>query len=79
MPDTPTPGQVAYEAWRADILGTRRPPDYAPWKALHPNQRRAWEAAARAVLTQALADRVWARQAPSSRWQETPQEETPDA
>lgn len=71
-----TAGQRAYETYAA-LLQAQWP--MAVWSGLSALERYAWEAAAQAVLTQALADRVWARQAPSSRWQETPKEETPDA
>jgi hypothetical protein len=71
MPN-PTPGQICYDAWRAL---QRRPWLYdcpLPWEQLHTSTQAAWEAAAQAVLDAALADRVWARQAPSSRWQVVP-------
>jgi hypothetical protein len=48
MPDTPTPGQLAYTVfWQtlAEAMG-----DAVPWEALHAATRRAWEAAAQAVL-----------------------------
>lgn len=51
MPDTPTPGQLAYEAcaafWRGYGFG---PQTHVAWRALTPEQRGAWEAAAEAVL-----------------------------
>jgi hypothetical protein len=72
MPDALTPGQVAYAAWWMTFSDSQSAPSY---QEQTPRTQRAWEAAAQAVLAQALADRVWARQAPSSRWQERPQEE----
>jgi hypothetical protein len=76
MTDAPTPGQVAYEAYQAAYdccIWT------LPWAQLQPHFRHVWDAAAQAVLAHALAARVWARQAPSSRWQVVPppQEDTP--
>lgn len=70
MPD-PTPGEVAYAAYAAVMvpLAPWGTPDFAQLPDIH---QRAWEAAAQAVLTQALAQRVWERQTPSSRWQEVP-------
>lgn len=50
MPDTPTPGQVAYEAaWR--VHQELYPKAHrTPWRELHPAHKRGWEAAAQAVL-----------------------------
>jgi hypothetical protein len=69
MNDT-TPGQVCYEAFW--------PSACVPWFTLAPHWHAAWEAAAQAVLTQALADRVWAQQEASSRRQEGTREEERD-
>jgi hypothetical protein len=70
MPDTRTPGEIAYAAYvtaveqrRVDAAITT-----AMWARLRPAEQRAWEATA-------LAARVWARQAPSSRWLVVPQAE----
>lgn len=50
MPDQPTPGQVAYEAyWAADEDAARFAAIPCPWQALRREDRRAWEAAAQAV------------------------------
>jgi hypothetical protein len=51
------------------------------WQLLEPATRVLWKAIAQAVLAadddaQALAERVWARQAPSSRWLEVRPEAT---
>jgi hypothetical protein len=75
MSETPTPGQTCYEVF----LGARYPQPstfrdmYSPWEEIAPEAQYAWETAAQAVLAAALAARVWARQAPSSRWQVVPQ------
>jgi hypothetical protein len=48
MPDTQPPGQLAYTVfWQtlAEAMG-----DAVPWEALHAATRRAWDAAAQAVL-----------------------------
>lgn len=48
MPDTPTPGQVCYEAYVTARHG------YAvlrPWPYLPPARRAAWEVAAQAAIT----------------------------
>lgn len=48
MAETPTAGQVAYEAyWHAAA------PYMHPWADVHPQNQAAWEAAAQAVLRQA--------------------------
>lgn len=44
VPTEPTPGQVAYEAWRGFFALLR-----SEWVNLDPNYRAAWEAAAQAV------------------------------
>jgi hypothetical protein len=50
---TPTPGQLAYEAFAAFWLGYGfGPQTHLPWLALTPEQRGAWDAAAQAVLAQ---------------------------
>jgi len=48
MPDTPTPGQVCYEAY----LRTWPIPGLRTWDEEPLVQQRAWEAAATAVLAQ---------------------------
>ena len=55
MSDTPTPGQVAYEAaWR--VHEELYPKAHrTPWRELHPAHKRGWEAAAQAVLDAARA------------------------
>jgi hypothetical protein len=77
MPD-PTPGQTAYETYFQALYATI-PTSSDVWTWQTPAVQRAWEAAAQAVLDADLAARVWARQAPSSRWQVVPppQEDTP--
>lgn len=50
MPDTPTPGELAFEAyWKAfkAMFGTHGDD---PWATIHPGTQRAWAAAAQAVL-----------------------------
>lgn len=52
MPDTPTPGQVAYAAYRTWYV-TAYPLNDDTWPEhaeLEPDDRAAWEAAAQAVL-----------------------------
>lgn len=51
MPDTPTPGEIAYAAY----VATGRYParEYPPWRDLVPRDQQRWEAAAEAVLTAA--------------------------
>jgi hypothetical protein len=70
MPDTRTPGEIVYAAYVTAV--EQRLVDVAittaMWARLLPAEQRAWEATA-------LAARVWARQAPSSRWQVVPPEE----
>jgi hypothetical protein len=52
MPNTPTPGQVAYETFvRVGYPGIDEPAD-GLWQTLRPDLKRAWEAAAQAVLAQ---------------------------
>jgi hypothetical protein len=51
MPDTPTPGQLAYETYVLHLYGD----DQFPWPTLFPDAQAAWEAAAQAVL-------AWQRQ-----------------
>ena len=46
MPDTPTPGQIAYDVYRAAILRPAAP----PFRLLPYVEAAAWEAAAEAVL-----------------------------
>lgn len=46
MTDTPTPGQVCYDAFMA-ALALDHP---APWHIQDPRHHAAWEAAAQAVL-----------------------------
>jgi hypothetical protein len=54
MPDTRTPGQIAYEVF----LGARYPQPstfrdiYSPWEEIAPEAQYAWETAAQAVLAQ---------------------------
>jgi len=50
MTDTPTPGQIAYAAWWMTFGDD--PPLADAYQALTPRARRAWEAAAQAVLAQ---------------------------
>ena len=61
MPEETTPGQIAYEAY------TRLSTPDRPWARLHPNQRDAWEAAALAVLEDALRQ-ILAVQAETARY-----------
>jgi len=49
MSDTPTPGQIAYEAYCATLDHTWTKP---AWRHLAPEIHRAWDAAAQAVLAQ---------------------------
>jgi hypothetical protein len=72
--------QRAYAAWfrlTCPLAGGVVP----DWQLLEPATRVFWEAIAQAVLAadddaQALAVRVWARQAPSSRWRVVRPEDT---
>jgi hypothetical protein len=79
MPDTRTPGEICYAAWERSLQQRALAPTRTTqmWQLLPTTEQDAWEAAAQAVLDHALAARVWARQAPSSRWQVVPPEETP--
>ena len=52
MPDTPTPGQVNYEAWQAAMLERWPHLALAPWPLLPCEEQAPWEAAAQAVRTQ---------------------------
>lgn len=47
--DTPTPGQIAYEAWFLALENTL-PAGSARWPELEARLREAWETAAQAVL-----------------------------
>jgi hypothetical protein len=52
MPNTPTPGQLAYDVWRLALqqtVGYWSPYVYATWNVLRPVEQAAWEAAAQAV------------------------------
>jgi hypothetical protein len=58
MPDTPTPGQIAYDVYAAHLLqlapwGTV---DFAQLTAFH---KHAWEAAAQAAITAWIASPDW--------------------
>lgn len=46
MPDTPTPGQLAYETYCRAMYDTL----IVPWRTVLPASKCAWEAAAQAVL-----------------------------
>ena len=59
LPKAPTPGQLAYTAYAA-LPGARRA---EPWTDLPSWERQRWEAAAQAVLAQALDPRVAAQEA----------------
>jgi len=53
MSDTPTPGQVAFEAYRAVAMPVSGFPDGGmPWAWQRAEEQAAWEAAAQAVLAQ---------------------------
>jgi hypothetical protein len=54
MPDTRTPGQVAYDAY-ASLPGARRA---EPWTDLPSWEQQRWEAAAQAVLYHATVRAV---------------------
>jgi hypothetical protein len=75
MPDTRTPGEICYEVYYTALCPFPVHCLGLTWQATPYAQQRAWEAAAQAVLAAALAARVWARQAPSLRWQVVPQTE----
>lgn len=54
MPDQPTPGQIAYEAyWQTWNEGL---PPQLSWEQIIPDNKRAWEAAAQAVLARATRE-----------------------
>jgi hypothetical protein len=71
MPDTCTPGQIAYEAhahfWDRDLLCT------PPWARLPPMHRESWDAAAQAVRTAYKDELAAAWQEGVRLGQETPQ------
>lgn len=75
MPDTPTPGAIAYAAYVAAYPDV----DWDPctWRELVRTEQQRWEAAAQAVRADLLADMAWAQQAPSSRWLVVPPPEEP--
>jgi hypothetical protein len=51
MPDTPTPGQLCYEAyWRSNAPKISAAMTAQIWYALSSRTHEAWEAAAQAVL-----------------------------
>jgi hypothetical protein len=50
MPDTPTPGEIAYEAYRLVVLPTAGRAHLPPWTHLPALSRAGWEAAAQAVM-----------------------------
>lgn len=50
MTDTPTPGQVNYEAYCAVAPDVDPALPFVAWDELPPGDRHAWEAAAQAVL-----------------------------
>jgi hypothetical protein len=53
MSDTKTPGNIAYEAYRAIIMPARGLPDGGlPWEWQNDHEQAAWEAAAQSVLAQ---------------------------
>jgi hypothetical protein len=53
MRDTPTPGQIAYDAWWTTFGDGRNDPPYAEtYATLSPRAQQSWEAAAQAVLAQ---------------------------
>lgn len=49
MSDTPTPGEVAYTAYRAVVLPSDWRVTLVPWADLPGLHQAAWEAAAQAV------------------------------
>jgi hypothetical protein len=55
MPETPTPGQVAYEAY----WGERHYPTRRCWQDVRPVEQQRWEAAAQAVLASWLQEQGW--------------------
>ena len=74
MPETPTPGQLAYEAyWQTWNDG--RPP-LLVWAQLVPDNRAAWEAAAQAVRDRVMQDVIaggaQAREERQARQQDAP-------
>jgi hypothetical protein len=52
MTDTPTPGEIAYEAYVASLWQQHT---MFPWRYLQAPVQTAWEAAAQAVLAQGTA------------------------
>lgn len=69
MPDTPTPGQVCYEAYMTTQyahMGKPFDPTQPGWHYLSLERRdhRAWEAAAQAVITAWIASPDWPTPAP---------------
>ena len=55
MPDEPTPGQIAYEAWWRARWPLDTPPYFTRYSKLTSPDQRAWEATAQAVLGATLA------------------------
>lgn len=48
---SPTPGEMAYQAWWQRFSdGTQAPPLHEAWAQVSPQAQQAWEAAAQAVL-----------------------------
>jgi hypothetical protein len=62
MPDTRTPGELAYAAWHAIVIPALVPGYGEDWSQVSVLEQRAWEAAAEAVL---------------DAWQAQPRLETP--
>jgi len=77
MSETPTPGQIGYEAYMGTLAlgGVRHgPPTWQHLTALH---HEAWEAAAQAVLDHATVRAVAEAAVHAALAQCTPQEEMP--
>jgi hypothetical protein len=50
LSQSPTPGQVAYDAWWRTRWPLDSPPHYTPYAQLRTADQQAWDAAAQAVL-----------------------------
>ena len=67
MSDTPTPGQVAYEAfWQAFAVAFGADAD--SWDIIHPGTQRAWDAAAQAVLAGDVQHTYPSNYPPGTHW-----------